>query len=312
MKLEHVWSKVNVVCVTFNNADTIEPLLKNLSEQGDLISEIVIHDNGSVDDTAQKSLAWLENGPGRKLTLIRSSNVGFGAGVFGACQALSDPTLPTLCLNPDAILSPGTLGRMIETLNGDLTIGIVTAPLVRADGELDTASVRKLPRFGPSVAYSVLGKIVPKRLRYNGATLADLEDGSRGTPTAKAFFIEATTGALMLVNPYFRTAAQPIFDLSYWMYGEDLQLCKDAAEEGFRVAIIDWPASLHLKGVSSGWPRGKRSNEAFHEALYLYYSKNMSRGPIDRFAAKLAIRTKYAISQTAGGLARQVKTITRS
>lgn len=312
MTLKDSWSKVNVVCVTYNNEDTIGPLLSNLFEHRKLIAEVVVHDNGSADDTVNKFDEWVAKNRGFPATIIRAENVGFGAGIYGACTALDDGDLPTLCLNPDAILSTGTLEQLVRALNADPSLGIVTAPLIRADGELDSASIRKLPRFGPSVAYSMLGKLVPDRFRYNSTRIDDLKRGLPGRSEAGFTTIEATTGALMLVNPRFRKATHPIFDLSYWMYGEDLQLCKDAADEGFKVAIIDWPPSLHLKGVSSGWPRGRTSNRAFHDALLLYYSKNMSSGPIDRSIARIAVATKYLLSETSGTLVRQAKAITRS
>ncbi|WP_104173224.1 glycosyltransferase family 2 protein [Arthrobacter sp. Y81] len=306
------WSKVNIVCVTFNNEATVEPLLRNLAEQSEWIEQVVVHDNGSGDDTVARVEAVSATCPDLTVTIIRADNVGFGQGIFGACQGLSDGELPTLCLNPDAVLSAGTVEKMLDTLNSDPLIGVVTAPLVRADGQLDSASVRKLPRFGSSLLYSAVGKLVPKRFRYNATTIDDLESGLPGQKSPGHSVIEATTGALMLVNPQFRPSTQPIFDLEYWMYGEDLQLCKDAADEGYQVVIIDWPASLHLKGVSSGWPRGRTSNKAFHDALFLYYAKNMSRSWADRALARAAVSAKFTLSQAAGDFARRLKLSSRS
>lgn len=299
------WAQVNVVSVTYNNQDTIEDLLENLREQGVSISEVVLHDNGSTDGTLRQIQLWLQTNPGLNVTTVRSTNVGFGAGVAGGCAAFVDQSLPTLCINPDALLSSGTLDKMLTVLNSDASVGVVTAPLVRADGQLDTASVRTLPRFGSSLAYSIVGKMLPKRFRYNAFNLEHLADDSE----AEYRTIQATTGALMLVNPNFRAGDSPIFDQDYWMYGEDLQLCKDAAGEGFKVVMINWRPSLHLKGVSSGWPRGRVSDRAFHDALFLYYSKNMSRGPIDRWAAKIAVEMKFMLSRSLAAVARLQKNL---
>jgi len=312
MKQAKLWTRVNVVCVTYNNEDTVEPLLTNLLEHRDRIAELVIHDNGSDDATALRVSNLLECESTLSAKLVKGENVGFGAGIFGASQALADLTLPTLCINPDAELRAGTLEQMLKTLNSNPALGIITAPLVRANGELDSASVRKLPRFGQSLAYSVLGKLVPERFRYNATRLEDLAKLSAEVTGTGYSLIEATTGALMLINPLFRPATDSIFDLEYWMYGEDLQLCKDASEEGFGVAIIDWPPSLHLKGVSSGWPRGVVANRAFHQALYLYYAKNMARTRVDRFAAKLALESKLALSDSSGRIVRRLRSLYQS
>lgn len=311
MASDSLWAKVNVVCVSYNNEETIESLLSNITDQHDLVAEVVIHDNGSLDETARIVAAWSTKHPEVAIRLIRSSNIGFGQGVHGACRGLADASLPTLCINPDAILSDGTMGKMIEILNADSSIGVVTAPLVRADGQLDSASIRKLPRLGPSILYSLFGRLMPRSLRYNSTTIDNLADGLPGKTTGGYAIIEATTGALMLVNPLFRGSSGQIFDPDYWMYGEDLQLCKDAADEGFKVVIIDWPPSLHLKGISSGWPRNMKSNKAFHEALYIYYVKNMSQGWLDRKLVRTAVAVKFLLSQTVGDASRRLKNMAR-
>jgi GT2 family glycosyltransferase len=123
----------------------------------------------------------------------------------------------------------------------------------------------------------------------------------QGSSTSVPYsWIEATTGALMLINPEFRGSSAAVFDLSYWMYGEDLQLCWDAKSEGYRVAIIDYQPSLHKKGTSSGWPRSRKSNVAFHEALAIYYAKNLSLGPLDRGIIRVGMQARLAVSLTCG------------
>lgn len=298
------WSTVNVACVTYNNGDTVATLLDSLLVESAYISEVSLHDNGSVDDTLARVRAWLASNKGLRVKVTKGTNVGFSAGVYGACEALEDKSLPTLCLNPDAILSEHTLGELLNAMNSDSSIGIATTPLIMSDGQMDPSCVRTLPRFGSSVLYSLIGKLSPARFRYNAAKLPDLASDPLGNNETTRSVIEATTGALMLVNPRFRPASFPIFDLSYWMYGEDLQLCKDAAEEHFSVVMIHHTPSVHLKGVSSGWPRSSKANKAFHDALFLYFSKNFSRGPVDRLLGKLAIATRFGLSEVAGSIVR--------
>lgn len=299
------WLQVNVVCVTYNNSETVIQLLDSLLVEVKQIAEVVIHDNGSSDSTVGLAKGWQTENPGLPLKIVEASNVGFSGGVFGGSRKLEDQSLPTLCLNPDAILAQGTIDLLLRILRNNSNVGIATAPLLMTDGSMDPSCVRTLPKLGPSILYAILGKLLPKSVRYNGATLEDIKSPMRSQISETAYTeIEATTGALMLVSPNFRSARGPIFDLSYWMYGEDLQLCKDAAEEGYVVAMADCEPSIHIKGVSSGWPRSSKSNKAFYDALHIYYLKNFSRGPVDRFLSKLAVSALLASSEVVGRTAR--------
>jgi GT2 family glycosyltransferase len=218
-------------------------------------------------------------------------------------QTIVDQGLPTLCVNPDLELRAGTLRTMLNCIQNGDNIGVVTAPLVGVDGEPDSASIRRLPSLGMASIYAVLGRFTPAKVRYNrlAPTQRDLEFEFSGS-TGK--LIEATTGALMLVHPDLRNPEDGIFDTDYWMYGEDLQLCHDARELGWRVAIVDEPPSLHIKGVSSGWPRSPASNRAFHDAMTLYFNKNLARGNLVDTFVRIGIRARLAFTMLTAAFAR--------
>lgn len=285
-----MFKQVSVVMVTYNNARTIEAVLDGLAEQGnEILSEVVVVDNGSRDGTAD-IVRGLSNSYAWPLVLVQSANVGFAAGILAGTQHFSGASLPTLCLNPDLVLAPGTLNGMLDALNKVENAGIVTAPLVTSDGVADSASVRKLPKLGTAAVYAALGKFTPTSLRYNGHSAKFVGEHNSAAP------VEATTGALMLVHPQFRNPSHGIFDTDYWMYGEDLQLCRDAAEEGWVVLMTATAPSLHIKGVSSGWPRSLKSNIAFHRAMYQYYQKNLAKTPLLTVAVYLAVNARLMVS----------------
>jgi N-acetylglucosaminyl-diphospho-decaprenol L-rhamnosyltransferase len=292
--------RVNVVVVTYQNSQTIENVLESLEQEHDLIEQVVIQDNGSSDATLAVAREWCATGTKLNVTVVAGTNVGFAAGVFQGCKSFTDSSFPVLCLNPDLEVFPGTLVRLLDVLNTEPDAAIVTAPLVGEDGVMDTACIRRLPKLGTGLAYSLLGQFLPSRLKYNSIAAPERPTGQGAHTSVSYSWIEATTGALMLVNPEFRSSSVPVFDLSYWMYGEDLQLCWDAKSEGYKVAIIDYQASLHKKGTSSGWPRSKKSNAAFHEALAIYYSKNLSHGPLDREIIRAGMHVRLAVSLTCG------------
>jgi len=281
--------KVNVVTVTYNSASTIDEFVAGLEAQAEFVGQLIVVDNGSTDSTL--TILERHQSAGRvPIQIIKSANTGFAGGYATAGRsARYDSDRATLCLNPDVRLSEGVLERMLDSMAADPRAGIVTAPLVGLDGLPDSASIRRLPTLGRASIYAVLGRITPAKWRYNAVP----HDASADvTPRS----IEATTGALMLVAPRFRSLSSPIFDTDYWMYGEDLQLCADAHREGWRVLMVDARPSLHVKGVSSGKPRTYKSNKAFHDAMFLYFRKNFYRGRFATGLVWLAVQLRFWLS----------------
>lgn len=299
-------SSANVVTVLYNNVSTLEGFLSGLEAQSDFVSQVVLVDNASTDNTLERMRA-LAAASSLDITVVANANTGFAGGYARGGTEIHDVTLPTLCLNPDVELEPGTLARLLSVLEGE-RVGIVTAPLVIETGEVDTASRRVLPTLGKAAVYAVLGGLTPPALRYNRRQAPSQSEPLVVNPDGHhVTAIEATTGALMLVNPAFRTAAEGIFDQEYWMYGEDLQLCVDARTEGWQVLMAEGKPSVHTKGASSGRPRGKKSNIEFHRAMYTYYVKNLNKSRVGKVGVGTAILARLGSELAISAVLRSAK-----
>lgn len=283
------------LCVTYNSASTIRQMITSLADQNGSLDKLVIVDNGSVDNTVELVKSARKSAP-FEIVIVLGENVGFARGINRAGEEAASSDSPMLVINPDVELHRGVLAKMLEVLHSSPQTAVVTAPLIGSDGSPDSASIRTLPSLGGSALYSVLGRLTPGRLRYNSR-----EAASSASPVAGGHkAIEATTGALMLIRQEFRKGGSKIFDEDYWMYGEDLQLCHDVKERGQLLMMINAPDSLHHKGVSSGWPRGARSNRAFHDAMFRYYKKNLSAGPFVDSLVYVAVNARLGLSLASG------------
>jgi len=279
-----------VLSVMYNNEATIATMIRSLRPDRNAIAQVVLVDNGSTDrsvEVAEQELATA----GFSSVVVRSINTGFAGGYETARRAVAeDGTL--LCVNPDVELGAGVLQRLLEAASRP-GVGIATAPLQNLEGVEDSASRRRLPTLAGASAYAVIGKLLPASLRYNSVRRDDLSSGLILADGTRTTLVEATTGALMMLSPEFRTAASTIFDLDYWMYGEDLQLCLDAQRQRLSVLMIETVASTHIKGVSSGLPRSRQSDRAFHDALFTYYRKNLRRNRSEEAVVRLAIELRF-------------------
>jgi GT2 family glycosyltransferase len=289
------FDRVHVVTVTHNSTSTLTAYLDGIAASAHLVAGVTVVDNASTDETL-RLLHGAVGSRGLDLEVIENANTGFAGGYAAASASAVPRGVPILCLNPDVVLDAGAIEALLDVLNSFPSTGLVTMPLVEIDGSPDTASRRKLPTLHGSVVYSLLGKFTPRSIRYNR-----LEQTAESMTTAagrRATRLEATTGALMLVHPDFRTVDQGIFDEDYWMYGEDLQLCSDARDRGLLVLMAEVTPSVHVKGVSSGRPRSRRSNRAFHGAMYLYARKNLLSNPILLAGLWAGVWGHFALSES--------------
>jgi hypothetical protein len=286
---------VHVVTVTFNSASTIEEYFRGIEACAGTIAGVTVIDNGSADDTVARVRAAAKRAS-VPVEVFENSNVGFAGGYLAAARSAMPRGLPVLCLNPDVVLAREAVPAMLDVLGSFPDVAVVTVPLVERDGSPDTASRRRLPTLGASMVYSVLGRLTPASLRYNRRE-GDRTRTRRTRGGTTATELQATTGALMLVAPDFRSLDEGIFDSDYWMYGEDLQLCADAAAAGRSVLMAEVQPSLHVKGVSSGRPRSFRSNWAFHVAMFRYAQKNLVRNGFALELLRIAVVGHFLLSE---------------
>jgi GT2 family glycosyltransferase len=118
--------KVAVNIVTFNSAEDITACLDSLAEQTHRDFRIHVLDNASTDGTLEK-LAGFD------VALVRSpSNTGFAKAHNDLIRAY--PAEYVLLLNPDAILRPDYLEKIIAALDARPDAASATGKLMRMDG----------------------------------------------------------------------------------------------------------------------------------------------------------------------------------
>ncbi len=228
------------------------------------------------------------------VTLIQNSeNRGFAAATNQALRRGSASYV--LVLNPDAYIDPGTLGPLLRVLEQDPRVAAVGPSLLTADGTPDHAAKRSFPTVRGALSYfSGLDRLVPA-LRQYAAT--DLDAGE----------VDAINGAFMLMRRDALEAAG-LFDEGYWMYMEDLDLCRRLWQDGWRIRFEPESVAWHDKGGSAGAIRSPRLNYAFHYGMYRYYRKWEAPGrpTIANLAVYAGIGLKLGISLLRGAVARLV------
>lgn len=256
--------KLSVIIVSYKCKDVLDVTLEAVfGSQVNFDYEVILLDNDSQDGTVEmvqeKYLAKPD--VAAKLTFIENENVGFGvANNQGMKLAKGDYIL---LLNPDTKVDPDNFQVMAEFMQSRPDVGIATCKLVKPDGSLDAASRRSEPN--PKVAFyrlSGLQFLFPKKFGAYNVLNGDLNQESE---------LDACVGAYMFMSRACYEATNG-FDERYYMYGEDLDLCRSAREKGFKVWYYPKTSCVHYKGQSSK-RAPQRSLYAFHEAMWIYYDK---------------------------------------
>jgi len=274
---------LSVVVVNYNGRAWLEGLLPDLEryvKQSRFQVEVVVVDNASTDD----SLAWLETQTG--LRLIRSNvNGGFA---FGNNLAIKTINSRYICLLNSDTNVPDSLDLLVEYLDTEPTVGVVTPRIITTAGSLDKACHRGEPTPWASLTYLAgLERLFP-RSRWFGRYHQGWSDLST------IHTIDACTGAAMMVR---KAAIDQVglLDEQFFMYGEDLDWCRRFREAGFSLIYHPGVTVVHHKyksGLNGASADTRQTTKAwFYKAMLLYYDKH-SRSKRGLFRAMLGLYVK--------------------
>jgi GT2 family glycosyltransferase len=256
--------ELSIIIVPYKCKDKLDVTLEAVYQSRvNFNYEVIVIDNDSQDGSVEMVREKYLSDPDKnaKTILIENENVGFGkANNQGMKMAKGEYIL---LLNPDTKVEPDNLQIMMDFMKSRPDVGISTCRLVKDDGTIDAASRRSEP--DPKAAFyrlSGLQFLFPKKFGVYNALDKD---------PSQSHELDACVGAYMFMSRACYEKTQG-FDERYFMYGEDLDLCRKAREAGFKVWWHPATTCIHYKGQSSG-KAPQRSLYAFHDAMWIYYDK---------------------------------------
>ena len=235
---------VDVLMIAFNNVSHIAATVRELVGRPEVDTVVVIdHGRDGSGAAAAEVGASVVHDP---------SNPGFGAGMNRAARQARAPFL--LLMNPDASLSVDALSAGLEAMAADRGAGAVQGMIrTPSTGGLERAGGREL---GP---LDLIGRAVGARAllaspmirRIVGRVPRLRHQVERGIEEIAE--VETLAGTAVLVR---REAFESVggFDERYFLYGEDLDLCRRLRRRGWSLLYlpVDW--ADHENGSSSaGW-----------------------------------------------------------
>ena len=169
---------VSVLIVTYNSEDFIEPCLDSIARHCSWPNyEVIVVDNKSTDKTRQILERHAKMDP-HVQPVCHPENLGFAGGNnLAAKQAKGDYLV---FLNPDTIVTPGWLGRMVRHCETDSKVGAVAAVTNFSGNEtkinFDYENVLEMEKFALQIAAEKWGQGVGN-LSRSALLRADAADG---------------------------------------------------------------------------------------------------------------------------------------
>jgi len=266
--------ELSIIIVNWNGGELLTRAVESVIRNPPSIEyDILIIDNASTDDSLELLRASVvarglrEN---NRLAIVENqANVGFGR-ANNQAFALTDAPL-VLLLNPDTEVTPGSIDRLIRTIDSMARVGVAGPKLLNADGSLQVSAWRNPPAAWEIMLSQLkLYQLLPRRFRGELLLGGHWDHGrERAVPML--------SGAAMLVR---RKVIEEVggFDERFHMYGEDNEWCLRISRAGW--LLIFQPAAIILHhGAKSSLQRWNNLEKlrVQLEANYFFQQQSLPR-----------------------------------
>ena len=231
--------ELTVIVISYNTRDLTLACLRTLyATTRRTRFRTVVYDNASTDGSAEAVAAQFP-----QVELVASTdNLGF-AGANNAVAAAAE-TEWLLLLNPDTEVHEGAVDNLLDFSRAHPGAGITGGRTVFRDGSLNIASCWN--RITP---WSAFCKATGLTAAFRGTTLFDPE-GIGGWKRDSVREVDIVVGCFFMIRKALWDELGG-FDLRYFMYGEEADMCLRARKLGYRPMITPDAQIMHLVGAAT-------------------------------------------------------------
>ena len=251
---------LSIVVVSYNTRELTCKCLSSIYESQPQISfEIIVYDNGSVDGSAD---AIKELFPGVHV-ICSDTNIGFGAANNIAVSTAKGDWV--LLLNPDTQVLAEGVEQLFHFASTTSDQAIYGGASVTPEGEVDHRSCWGKPSlWGLTMRALGLSAIARHSSFFNPEEIPGWQrDSTRD--------VDVVTGCFLMLK---KTEWEKLngFDVDYFMYSEETDLCLRAARKGMRRIFYPNARVLHIGGASER-SKAHKTIKLFR-GKRLYFEKN--------------------------------------
>lgn len=250
---------LSIVIVNWNTRDHLRQCLESVKKFVDVEHEVVVVDNASHDKSAQmvsSLFSWVK--------IIRNeTNVGFATACNQGASATSGEVIAFV--NPDVRFKE-SVQPLLEFLGEQPNVAVVAPKILFDSGEVQP-SIRRFPTAW--IMFLLLSKLSRlasrltswKRYNYSNFNYSNLRS------------VEQVMGAALFIK---REIFDEIgkFDSSFFVWFEEVDLCKRVKESGYLIFYVPDVAVFHTKGRSFTQQSSFERQMNFSRSARWYASKH--------------------------------------
>ncbi|MGH9158123.1 MAG: glycosyltransferase family 2 protein [Acidimicrobiales bacterium] len=240
---------VDVVIVTFNSATDVAESVAAV-RRWPRVAKVIVVDNASTDGSAEVADACAD------VVVRLPANVGFGSAQNVGVAQTAAPFV--LALNPDARVAPEGLETGRDLMLAEPAVAAVQGSIVRSEDGREERWQGSEPTLADLAA-----RLLRLRQRLGEERLARLAKRlGAGYFSDRSVQSRHDVEFIAAVAPLLRRRALDDvggFDRSYFLYAEDVDLCRRLRDKRWRVVAVPGPWATHDGGASSEGARARQS-----------------------------------------------------
>ncbi len=249
--------ELSIVLVNYNDRGHLTACLTSLKKAlSGLSAEVILVDNHSADGSPGLVMAafpWvrlIENG--ENLGYPKANNIGFRQSRGEFC----------LFLNTDTVVPEKGLAALLSGIRERPEAGAIGPALVQESGRFQVSFGRKVNFFSEILQKLILNPFHKIALRLS----------------PKAREVGWLSGACLLVRRATLEAAG-LFDEDFFLYFEDIDLCRRIRKCGFKLIFYPAVQVAHIGGAATSACRW-RSRLEYRRSQFRFYEKHNSRNSL--------------------------------
>lgn len=219
---------LSIITVTFNNQKHINIFLESIDLHRPKNSEVILIDNNSIDETVK-----IIKSSGKNIRLIENKkNIGFAKACNQGVKLATGEYI--FFLNPDTEILDDAVNKLLLYLKKDSKIGLISPKLITNNGSVQP-SIRNLP--------TLIGVIKEYYLNQENSYQQYVPKNQ------EALAVEVVYGAAIMLPKKVFVEIEG-FNERYFLYYEDIDLCKKVSNLGLKIVYLPRAKIKHLIGGS--------------------------------------------------------------
>lgn len=227
---------LSIIILNYNHKNLLKNCLKSLKEaELKLDYEIIISDNNSSDDS-QEFLAQLETKDPDLKVILNSKNLGYAQANNQAIKLARGEYI--LILNPDIIVLPDSIERLVKYLQKNKKVGMVGPQLLNPNKTIQYSCYRFPKLITPAVRRTFLGRLPGFKQELKRYLMLDYNHQQTRE-------VDWLIGACLMIKKEVLEEVDS-FDERYFLYFEDVDLAKKVWQAGYKVVYLPKAQMIHF------------------------------------------------------------------